>query len=884
MIREAENPDMSLLRFIRDADCLKGTKEGCSTGHCGACTVLVDGRPRKACITKLSAVDGKSVVTIEGLDDDTIQKAFIEVGAVQCGFCTPGMILASKALLDTNHHPSRADIKRALAANYCRCTGYTKIIKGIELAASRLYPQEWESESREDLETVSVVDQDLNPVNVSYRYLGKHQTDIDAWAKATGQLQFADDMEMEGMVYARPIFARVPKSRILSTNLDELASMPGVIDVLTADDIPGINGMGMVRPDWVVLASETINFYGDIIAVVVADTYSHASDAAACFRMETERLDSIDSIASAKANGADIIREVDFKGGDLEAAKARKDLLVIRKEFDTTWVDHAYMEPECAIAYMEKDQVVIKTPTQSPFEFRNQIAAVLGLDTRQVRIIVTPLGGGFGGKGDVSVQAVAALAARKLNKPVKITLTREESLIVSTKKHPYHLDYEVGFYRDGTICYVDAEVDSDGGAYSGLSPRVLNQSCVFAIGPYRIEAGRVHGRCYRTNNVISGAMRGFGINQVSYAIESILDMAAEELGINPFDLRKRNVFVRGDYTFTGEMLTDSIAVRESIEVCERKLPAVLEKYAGKYPTSDGKYLGWGFASCFKNVGPANGRLDTVGVTMDLRQDGRIDMKVSGIDMGQGFRTAMVEIAAEMMEVDMSRISILNGDTDETVIHGGAVGERQTFINGMAVHQAAMLMKDAMRKGETHIEYTYRAPKTFTIGDEEGRRTVPPEQYKNYPTYAYESQIAVVEVDTRTGKVAVLDVICANDCGKVINPTILAGQMEGSGAMGIGYALSEHFDVSEGVPTTLKYGQLGVPKIDTTPLYDITFIEDPEPNGPFGAKGISEIGTVPMTSAITNAIYNAVGIRIQSLPALPSVILDLLKKKNNLREE
>lgn len=648
--------------------------------------------------------------------------------------------------------------------------------------------------------------------------------------------------------------------------------MPGVIRIYTAHDVKGINGFGMAVPDWPVFVDKEINFRGDVIALVVAESADIASEALSLIEVEIKPLKPV-QVKDAVEKG-DLIREINYSYKDVDVVKREPDLIVIRKHFETSLVEHGYLEPECVVAYPDDDGIVICTPTQAPFEHRNQMASVLNLDVSKVHYIVTPLGGGFGGKGDMTIQPMAAIAALDLKRPVKITLSRRESLLISTKKHPYSLDYEVGFTADGLIRYVDADIISDGGAYSALSPRVIDQSCIFAVGPYRIGAGRVRGRSVRTNNLISSAMRGFGINQVSFAMESILDEAAEKLGMDPFDMRERNIFVKGDETFSGERLFDSVAALESVRVCRTKLRECLQKYEHRYPDGD-KVLGYGMASCFKNVGAGKGRVDNAGARIKKLKDGSFVLYVSGVDMGQGFRTAMRAIAAEILDLDAEQIEVVNGDTTLTMVHGSAVGERQTLVSGMAVKVASEMMREELRKSgdkqEVEVSYFHTAPRTFSLGDEEGRKAVPPEEYKNYPAYAYGTQAAIVEVDRATGAVKVLDVIAVNDAGKVINPMILEGQIEGSCSMGIGYALSEHVNMD-----FLDYGHLGIPRINTTPFYHIVFIEDPEPSGPFGAMGISEIGTIPMTTAITNAIYNATGVRICKLPYDP----DLIKKATN----
>lgn len=874
------NEGMTVLSYLRNVEHLMGSKLGCGTGHCGACTILLDGQPTRACLLKLSRIDGKCVTTIEGLQSEDgslhpIQTAFLEMGAVQCGFCTPAMVLTAKALLDANPTPTRSEICKAFSHNYCRCTGYTKIIKAVEFARDLLFAKVQDDQPL--LEETRYVVQGGGEQQ-HFKVLGKRCLDWDGRQKVSGGLLFADDMTREGMLIGRPVFSEHAHAVIVDIKVEDALAVPGVVAVLTSSDVPSVNGFGMVVADQPVLCKDEVNFVGDVVALVVADTEKAAQEGARRVKVQYETLPGTFDIDTPKAQG-NVIREIYHTQGDFESVRDEKDLLVLKGHFETTWVEHAYLEPESVISYPENGKLVVMTPTQAPFELRRQIANVLALPLQAVRVIVTPLGGGFGGKGDATVQPLCALAAHILACPVKITLTRKESLSMSTKKHPYHMDYEIGLDREGSLRYVDADLVSDGGPYANLSPRVIDQSCIFAVGPYRVGAGRVRGRCIRTNNVLSSAMRGFGINQVSFAMEVLLDQAAEKLGLDPFVLREKNAFVPGDQTFSGEVLSESVGMVDTIQACREDVQKVLALYRGMYPNGS-KALGVGMASCFKNVGAGKGRVDNAGATVSRSSGGRFSLAVSGVDMGQGFRTAMAQLASETLGVPIDMIDVLNGDTDVTSIHGSAVGERQTLVSGMAVMKACQLFLDTskgMPDGEPFsVHYDHEAVRTFSLGDEEGRRSVPPGQYKNYPTYTYATQAVILEVDKASGKVQVLDVIVSNDAGRVLNPTILEGQIEGCCSMGIGYALSEQFKMQDGIPLSTTFGALGVPRMDTTPAYHISFIEDPEPFGPYGAKGISEVGTVPMTAAILNALHDALGVRINTIPATPEVILAALQ--------
>ncbi|MEL7623132.1 MAG: molybdopterin cofactor-binding domain-containing protein [Clostridiales bacterium] len=980
----------SLLSYLRGTACLKGTKEGCSTGHCGSCTVLIDGRPVRSCITKLSSVEGKAVETIEGLSSGgrlhPIQKAFLDVGAIQCGFCTPGMVMATKALLDQNLNPSRQDIVKALKRNYCRCTGYVKIIEAVELAASRLreekglssgnpaetaasfsvpplsqsrlYIQQPQGEPME--KPLALYDQSLCPSQsggeASYNYMGQPLWDADGAAKASGALNFAADLEFPGMLYGAPLWAGRPHARVLSIDTAAAKASPGVVAVLTAADVPGKNGYGILTPDQPVFCDHEVKFVRDVVALVVAETAAQAKAALSLVQVEYEDLPAVFTMQEAAAKGQ-VIKELTHVVGDPDAVRQEPDLLILKGHFTTPPVEHAYLEPESAIGFWdEQEGLILYAPTQSPFELRRQLTAVLNLPADKIRIVVTPLGGGFGSKADATIEPAAAVAAYCLKRPVKIVLSREESLGISTKRHPYEMDYEIGVDRQGHLRFIDAYLLSDGGPYSNLSPRVIDQACIFSVGPYRIPAARVRGQAVATNNIPASAFRGFGINQANFSMESLLDEAAEKLGIDPFELRLRNVFQLGDSTLSGEILQKSVGIRETVTLCRDAAKKAYEKYKDQYPQGT-KRLGLGMASGFKNVGAGKGKVDDAGATVKLEADGSLTLYVSGIDMGQGFRTAMVQLAAEVLGCQPEAITAINGDTKLTVPHSNAVGERQTLISGSAVVGAAKEFRSRLAdvlagkgiawaeanqeaqsgsttaagaagtaaganagtpvagsqytfdpddnsyqqlpactpenlrqtlellqsgQGETPSltgSYVYIAPKTFALYDVEGRASVSKEDYKNYPAYAYTTQAAIVEVDTATGKTRVLEVIAAHDLGRLINPNVVDGQLTGSCSMGIGYALSEAFPMEEGRPKVKYYGQLGLPTIDETPLYDILMLEDPDPAGPLGAKGVSEVATVPMTPAVINAIYQAAGVRIKDLPATPAKLLAALEAKN-----
>lgn len=904
-------PKQTLLKYLRGEACLKGTKNGCSTGHCGACTVIIDGEAKRSCIVPLKQVEGKTVLTIEGLAPEgqlhPIQEAFLKTGAVQCGFCTPGMVMAAKVLLDKTPDPTDDEIKAGLKDNYCRCTGYVKIIEAVHLAANMMKGGKGS----------------ISPEGAG---LGISLPDIDGILKVTGSLPFADDREFPGMAYGKVLWSRYPHAEILGVDTSKAEEVPGVIKVLTAQDVPGRNGFGSLptHPDQPILCKDRVRYLGDAIALVIAESEDIAKGALSLIEVKYKPLlgvfqpgDSLKTDSPKLHPGGNVAKHLIHETGAVDEVKDRA-YIKVQGHYETPAVEHAYLEPEAGIGVMDEDEnFTLYAPTQFPFEIKRQLVEVLKLPEEKIRVVVTPLGGGFGGKCDATVEFLLAVGAYAIKRPLKITLTREESLRVSSKRHPYFMDYEVGATKDGKLLYVDAKLLSDAGPYTNLSPRVIDQACIFSCGPYVVPNLRVEGWAVYTNNANCSAFRGFGINQAAVAIETMIDEIARKLGMDPFDLRYLNALDVGDETISGEILKASVGIKETIRLAKEPSYKALKEYQDTH-SKGSKKIGLGVASGFKNVGAGKGKIDDAGAVLELQDNGIVRVRVSAVDMGQGIRTTMAQITAETLGVGIKQLEIITGDTLLTPKHGGAVGERQTLISGNAMLFAAqkflaalkekagdiydcdpeeiVLNNDCILAGNKMIdtllglagklqekgdflkaEYYYVAPQTFALADVEGRKSVSKEEYRNYPAYAYTTQTAIVEVDTDTGNVRLLKVIAAHDVGRIINPVKIEGQIEGSCSMGQGYALTEEYVVEDGIHKTKTYGRLGIPTILDTPEYEHILVEDPEPNGPYGAKGISEVATVPMTPAILNAIYDAVGVRVTSLPATPDKILSLLQE-------
>lgn len=881
---------MTLLQFLRGAACMKGTKEACGTGHCGACSVIIDGELKRSCIIRLDSLNGKNIITIEGeaIDGELsiIQRSFLDAGAVQCGFCTPGMVMATKALLMKNQSPTEADIYEGLKNNYCRCTGYVKIIEAVKLAAARIRGESISLENVQDKSsTIIMAGHEQIIPEIKGRYVGKSVWDVDGADKVQGKLKFCDDYEADEfseseMLHGAFVWAKYPHAKILSLDYSEALKAEGVTHVLTAKDVIGLNKFGTWTPDQPIFCEDEVQFLGDMIALVIAKTDKLARKAVQLVNVEYKELDGLYSMADGHKAESYLVR-TSRESGDVENAKQRDDIVKINVSKEILPQDHVCMEPVSSIGYGKGDKVTVYSCTQAPFEIRTMLAKNLNLPEENIRVAATPLGGGFGKKCDAYLESAAALAGYITQKPVKITLTRREDMLLTTKRHGYHTDYEIGFTKDGKFLYMDSKMYSEGGPYEAESYGTLMTGCLMSGGPYIIPNVKVDARCIKNNSLMGGAFRGYGINQAAISIETAVDMMAEKLGIDPFELRRINALKPDSYTVGGEKLESSMGMIDTINACEKALKAELKKLEGKYPQGT-KVLGYGIASGFKNSGVGKGIFTDDGACkLTLEADGRLSMIVSGTDMGQGFKTAMTQIAAEALDIDISSIDISVGDTMTSIPTGESVAERQTLCDGRAVYEACMILKKDLAEkpwtaGETrYAEYYFKAPECFPIGDFEGAKKKGV-KYRNFPAYAYATQAAIVEVDTATGEVKVLKIIAAHDVGRAINPRIMEGQIHGSCSMGQGYALTESFPTEKGYPTKKLFKDYGIPTIADTPNYEIIFIEDPEPLGPYGAKGISEVATVPVTPAILNAVSNAIGVRINKVPATPDVILEAIK--------
>jgi len=894
-----------LAHLLRDELGLTGTKIGCDEGECGACTVLVDGQPVVSCLFPAVKVHGRTVQTIEGLAQGDrlhpVQQAFINHDAIQCGYCTPGMVMAAVALLETVPDPTPEEVKEGIGNNLCRCTGYVKIVEAIQAAAAAMWGGGQE------------------PAKSALPRK-------DALKRVTGREVYAGDMKLPGMLYGKIVWSEHPHAEILGIDTAEAAAMPGVVRVITHRDVTGKNLFGSWGYDQPALAEGKVLYVGEAVAVVFAETLKAAEEAAKKVHVEYRPLPGVFTPQDALKPDAPILKGQDnviyrsrVEKGDVEAGFAQADV-IIEDDYVTPAIEHAYLETEGGIGVMEDQVVTIYQATQWPPGDRQQIADVLGLPLERVRIVQTPVGGAFGGKMDLTTQPLLALGTYLTGRPVKIVLSRKESIRMHIKRHPFWLHYKIGAKRDGRLVAMQAELLLDNGAYRSTTDDVLEQATVFSSGPYVIPNVRVTGVAARTNNVSCGAMRGFGANQVCFAMESQMDQLAVRLGMDPFAIRRLNMLDVGSELVTGQVLKHSVGAKLVLNAAE----AALKR--GHLPKPrPGKRIGVGVAAGMKNVGLGIGGDDSVHVSLELAPDGTLLLREGAIDMGQGANTVMCQIAATTVGVAYDRVHYLTGDTAKGQDGGITAASRQTFISGRATMEVASRFKSqlleyagriyalpqerllltedgqfvdlqsekpvggledlarrAQERGEqVAVSYHHQPAKTYRILSPEKRREmgISDDEYINYPALCYACHVAIVEVDEETGQVDVLKFIAAHDVGRAIIPSAIEGQIQGAVAMGLGYALTEEFVQEKGKIISDSLHKITLMR-STLPTEIVPLIvEDPDPGGPFGAKGLAEAGAVPTAPAVTNAIYNACGVRIRSLPATKDkVLLGILSQR------
>ena len=827
--------NVSLMRFLRDELRLTSVKDGCSEGACGTCTVIIDGKAVKACVQKVSNLDGKSVITAEGLSEREKQvysHAFSEAGAVQCGFCIPGMVMCAKALIDKNPSPSPEDVKYAIRNNLCRCTGYKKIEEAILLAAEII---------RENREIT-------NPVSTGL--LGESMSRVDASAKALGEAKYADDFYMDGMVYGSALRSEYPRAEILSIDKSEAESMDGVLCVMTAEDIPGTQKVGHLKRDWdvIVPVGKTTHYLGDAVALVAAETPEILEKAKKAIKVEYNPLDGVFSPAEAMKDGAPLVHEDGNLLSEEHLVRGDAEKVISESRYSVTnhyslpFTEHAFMETECAVAFPEDGGIHIISGDQGIYQTQRECSDALGLPPEKVRVSAAMVGGGFGGKEDMSVQHHAALLAQKTGRPVKVKLTRQESILVHPKRHAMEIDLTTACDENGKLTAMKAVIISDTGAYASLGGPVLQRACTHAAGPYNYQNIDITGRAYYTNNPPAGAFRGFGVPQSCFATECNLNQLAEMAGLTPFEIRYINAVRPGDTLPNGQIADENTAIAETLdavrEICEKNPKA-------------------GIACAIKNSGLGVGVPDTGRCRITVK-DGKVHVTSSAACIGQGMGTVQIQMLCEAAGLTPDMVIYDTPDTKYSPNAGNTTASRQTLFTGEAAVRAASLLKGALDKEgslsalngrEFYGEYT-------GVTDKMGS---PKEHPVSHVAYSYATQVVELNDDGTIKRV-----VAAHDVGTPVNPKALEGQIEGGVVMSLGYALTESFPLEQGRPMA-KLGTLGLFRADKTPDV-VPVIIDRRMNGPaFGAKGIGEISSIPTAPAVQLAYYNRDGKFRTSLP-------------------
>ena len=828
VLQETEE-DKPLLRYLRDDLHLHSVKDGCSEGVCGTCTIIVDGRAMRSCILTTKRAVGKTILTVEGLtttEKEAFVYAFGKVGAVQCGFCIPGMVMSGKALLDMTPSPTEEQIKKAIRGNVCRCTGYKKIIEGISLAGAIL---------RGDAE----IDTGLEEGDVFG--VGDRAFRTDVRPKVLGYGEYPDDVYLDGMVHASAVRSEYPRARVLDIDASAALALPGVLAVLTAEDVPH-NKVGHIQQDWDVMIAkgDITRCVGDAICLVVAESEVILKQAKALVKVEYEPLEPVRDIHEAMAEGAPLVhskgnlcQQRHVTRGDAKTA-LENSKFVVTQSYRTPFTEHAFLEPECAVAFPYKDGVKVYSTDQGVYDTRHEIAIMLGWNQERITVENKLVGGGFGGKEDVSVQHLAVLAALKVKRPVKAKLSRQESIRFHPKRHAMEGTFTLGCDENGIFTGLDCEIYFDTGAYASLCGPVLERACTHSVGPYCYQNTDIRGYGYYTNNPPAGAFRGFGVCQSEFALESTINLLAEQVGISPWEIRYRNAIEPGKVLPNGQIADCSTALKETLLAVK-----------GAFEQNPGRA---GIACAMKNAGVGVGLPDK-GRCKLMVEDGIVKLYSAASDIGQGCSTVFLQILSETVGLPLKKMRNMGSNSELSPDSGTTSGSRQTLITGEAVRMAAADLKAALDEAGgdlSKLEGREFFAEFFDPTDKLGADKPNP---KSHVAYGFATHVVVLDDGGR-----VKEVWAAHDSGKVVNPTSIQGQIEGGVLMGLGYALTEDYPLKDCVPQA-KFGTLGLLRADQIPDIHAIYVEKEEllPFA-YGAKGIGEIATIPTAPAVQGAYY------------------------------
>jgi len=903
------DPARNLLDLLRNDLGLTGTKQGCDLeGECGACTVLVDGKPLRSCLTPLGKVAGRRVLTVEGLGDPDhlhpLQVAFIETGAVQCGYCTPGMLVAASALLERERKPSREQIVEALEGNLCRCTGYHRILLAVELAAARMRGENHPL-----------------PVPGGRPLVGGDVRRVDGLDKVTGRARYVEDIQMPGLLHAKVLRSPHHHARLLALDIDEAARLPGVVRVLTAADIPGVNDLFDYSRDEPVLTpvGDTVKMLAAPVALVVATSpegaqagveaiEAHYQPLPYTFDMQETLKDSALPIYEA----GNVLSTHRVAHGDLEAAWAASDTL-LETRYRTAYQEHATLEREAVLGYFdEQGRITVVGGTHEPHWQQGYIANTLALDPSRVRVIMPPTGGSFGNRQDPWPLVATGLMTFHVGQPVRLTFTRKESFDFSPKRHPYQVNYRIGATADGRLTGVHVRIDANTGGYDAHGYYITDYAVTASGGPYRWQAVDAQAQSVFTNGPKSGQFRGFGAPQSTFALECTLDELAARLGEDPLEFRLKNAIQQDSVSFLGYPVAEALGFAEVLQALRpryQELARQVEAFNAAHSRAEDGALrkGLGLAGLWHRFGKS-GSL-RIEVHTALAADGHFILYCSAPDYGQGSATAMTQLAAETLGVPRDQIELVNADTALTPDSGIQGASRTTYWVGSAVCDAARNLK--LEILATAAELLDHDPAGLALVDgrvvsqSDPQRAVslervaqefrslgksarvmglfdpspmfPAETRPEYtPHFVTGAQLAEVLVDLRTGQVQVTRAVAAHDVGRAINPLDASGQIEGAILMGLGTALMEEY-----IPgASTGFSDYYLPTARSTPEIEVLLVEVPSFHGPFGAKGLAEPAMLAPAPAIVNAISRAIGVRIREIPATPERVLEAIQGRDH----
>ena len=893
----ASNPVTRTSDVLREELGLTGTKVGCDAGDCGACTILIDGEQRFACLTAAGQLEGCDVQTVEGLAKDgklsPLQQAFHRYGAAQCGICTPGMLMAAQSLLNVKPNPSREEVEDALGGVLCRCTGYSKIVAAV-LEASGTETQELPADADSGF--------------------GSRTRKVDGEPKLLGTEIYGADTAPDDSLWMRVVRSPHPRATFVLPSPEKIIEEnPGLMRILTWQDVPGNNGFGIYPhiKDQPVLAKDQVRYRGEAVAALIGDRKSIEAVTDDDLRIEWHPQDAIESYESALEGKISPVQEIHednllargfLKKGDAESVY-EQSLIKAQGTWETSYVEHAYIEPEAGYAVKRGQRLELFVSTQTPYMDRDEVAQVLGIAPDQVRIIPSAVGGGFGGKLDCSVQPLLAVAAWILEKPIRCTFTRPESLASSTKRHPAKMKASASCDKDGSLTSLSFEGDFNTGAYASWGPTVADRVPIHCSGPYFVPNILAKTRALLTNGPPSGAFRGFGVPQSAIAHEALMDSLAEQTGIDSLEFRLKNALRKGQKTGSGQLLENSVGQAECLEALQTRWQEWRKASEEFNNHSEIIKRGVGIGCCWYGCGNTSMSNPST-MRVGINSEGTITLYNGAMDIGQGANTIMIQICAEALGLPASSFQFIMGDTDLTADAGKTSASRQAFVSGRASQLAGEhLRAQIIHLAEAEEDANLRLDgSTLWVQDKNGEHSIllsdllprtngdvlvgegtfdPPTtkldengQGSPYATYGFGAHIAEVEVDLKLGTTRVLRLAAAHDVGKTVNPTQVEGQIQGGVAQGLGMALMEEY--VQGVTENLH--DYLIPTVGDMPDIEILLIEDPEPLGPFGAKGIGEHALIPTAPAILGGIRQATGVSIHRIPATPDRVLQAIQQK------